>query len=57
VAASVRGVAFTREIAVRFERVEQRHEDARVDVHQRAKLALDHRAATHPQGKLAIRIG
>jgi hypothetical protein len=44
VPAAVGWVAFAREVAVGFERVEQRHEDAGVDIHERAELALGHRA-------------
>jgi hypothetical protein len=44
VPAAVGWIAFAREVAVSFERVEQGHEDARVDVHDRAELALGHRA-------------
>ena len=45
VPAAVGWVALAREVAVGFEWVEQRDEDARVDVHERAELALGHRAA------------
>jgi NADPH2:quinone reductase len=43
VTAAVGGVAVAREEPVRFERVEQRHEDARVGGHGLAQLALTHR--------------
>ena len=45
VAAAVCGVAFAYEVANGFERVEQRDEDARIDVHEDAELALGDRAA------------
>jgi hypothetical protein len=45
VPAAVGWIAVAREVAVGFEWVEQRDEDARVDVHERAELALGQRAA------------
>ena len=51
VPAPVSGVAVAGEVAIGFERVEQRDEDARVDVHERAELTLGHRAAVVQQSE------
>jgi hypothetical protein len=51
VPAPVGCVARARKVAVGFERVEQRDEDAGIDVHERAELALGHRAAIVQQAE------
>ena len=51
VAAAVGRVAFAREIAGGFKRVEQRDEDARIDVHEGAEAALSHGAAIVQQSE------
>jgi Zinc-binding dehydrogenase len=56
VTAAVGWIAFAREVAVGFERVEQRHEDARVDVHERAELALGHRATIVQEAEQVARV-
>ena len=45
VSAPVGRIASARQVAVRFERIKQCDEDARVDVHHCAEVALGHRAA------------
>ena len=49
-AAAVGGIVFARQVPVSFQRVEQR-DDAGVDVHDGAELALRHRAAVVQQAE------